>query len=80
MKRWASRILRIFVLVFALCVPLLAGGCEGTDTRNQVDDGVAEMAGKNDLERYKQMKKDLNAVQTRQTEKYRQLNDNPDDE
>ena len=34
------------VLVFLVCMSLLAGGCEGTDTRDKVDDTVEEMAGK----------------------------------
>jgi hypothetical protein len=57
-KAYRKRIRRV-VLVFLVCGSLMAGGCEGTDTREQVDDTVEEMAGKKDLERYQQMKDDL---------------------
>lgn len=65
--------------VFMVCAALLTGGCDGTETRNRVDDTVEEMAGKKDLDRYKKMKDDLGEIQTRQTEKYRQLEEGADD-
>lgn len=67
------------VLVFLLCVSLVAGGCEGTETRDKVDDTVEEMAGKKKLDRYQKMKDDLSDIQTQQTEKYRQLGEEDDD-
>jgi len=66
-------------LVFMVCVALLTGGCDGTDTRDQVDDTVEEMAGKKNLDLYKQMKDDLGEIQTQQTEKYRQMKEDADD-
>ena len=65
--------------VFMVCIALLTGGCDGTDTRDRVDDTVEEMAGKKDLDRYKEMKDDLGEIQTQQTEKYRQLEEDTDD-
>lgn len=73
------KIVMHMVLGFLICGSLVAGGCEGTDTREQVDDTVEEMAGKNNLERYQQMKDDLGAIQSQQTEKYRQLDQDADD-
>ena len=67
------------VLVFLVCMSLLAGGCEGTDTRDKVDDTVEEMAGKKNLDRYKQIKDDLGEIQKQQTEKYKQLDEDTDD-
>ena len=67
------------VLVFLLCISLVVGGCEGTDTRDKVDDTVEELAGKKNLDRYKQMTDNLSEIQTQQTEKYRQLDENADD-
>lgn len=78
MKEWYRYVKRL-VLVFLGCVVLVAGGCDGTDTRNKVDDTVEEMAGKKNLDRYKQMKDDLDEIQTQQTEKYRQLKEDTDD-
>lgn len=66
------------VLVILVCGSLVAGGCEGTDTREQVDDTVEEMAGKKDLERYQQMKDDLGEIQKEQSERYRQLDEDTD--
>jgi len=67
------------VLVFLLCVSLVTGGCEGTETRDKVDESVEEMAGKKKLDRYQKMKDDLSDLQTQQTEKYRQLGEEDDD-
>ena len=53
-------------------------GCGGTDTRNQVDDTVAELAGKTDLDRYQQMKDDLADIQKRQSENDQQLKEASD--
>lgn len=67
------------VLGLLLCVSLGFGGCEGTDTRDKVDDTVEEMAGKKNVDRYKKMKEDLGEIQTQQTEKSRQLDEAADD-
>jgi hypothetical protein len=74
-----GRTLKTGVLVFLLCVSLVAGGCEGTDTRDKVDDTVEEMAGKKNVDRYKKMKEDLGDIQTQQTENYQQLDEAVDD-
>ena len=74
-----GRILKTVMLVFLLCVSLLALGCEGTDTRDKVDDAVEEMSGKKNVDRYNKMKKDLGEIQTQQTEKYQQLDEAADD-
>ena len=79
MNEWFSSVLKSLVLVFLLGVAMVVGGCEGTDTRDTVDDTVEELAGKKNLDRYQQMKDDLGDIQTQQTEKYRQLDDDADD-
>ena len=79
MNRAFGRTLKTMVLAFLLGVALSAGGCEGTDTRDKVDDAVEEGAGKKNLDRYKQMKDDLGEIQTQQTEKYQQLDRAADD-
>lgn len=78
MNGWFGYV-KSLVLVFLLCVSLGAGGCEGTETRDKVDDTVEEMAGKKKLDRYQKMKDDLSDIQTQQTEKYRQLGEEEDD-
>ena len=79
MNRAFGRTLKTMELAFLLGVSLSAGGCEGTDTRDKVDDAVEEVAGKKNLDRYKQMKDDLGEIQTQQTEKYQQLDQAADD-
>ena len=73
------RYVKGWVIAFLFGVASVAGGCEGTDTRDTVDDTVEEMAGKKNLDRYKQKKDDLGEIQTQQTEKYRQLREDADD-
>lgn len=46
MNGWFRRISKKLVPVFLVCALLLAGGCEGTQTRDKVDDTVKEVAGK----------------------------------
>lgn len=60
-------------LALLVCGSLVAGGCEGTDTRETMDDTVEEVSGKKNLQRYDRMKEDLNDIEQRQAEKYRQL-------
>ncbi len=78
MNEW-RRYVKGWVLAFIVGVTLVAGGCDGTDTRGTVDDTVEEMAGKKNLDRYEQMKDDLGEIQTQQTKKYRQLEEDTDD-
>lgn len=75
----SRRYVKGWVLAFIMGVALVAGGCDGTDTRDTVDDTVEEMAGKKNLDRYKQMKDDLGEIQTQHTKKYRQLEEATDD-
>ena len=79
MKGWGGN-MKSFLCVFLISLALLATGCEGTETRDTVDDTVEEMAGKNNLDRYQQMKDDLGEIQQHQREKYRQLDENADDQ
>ena len=56
------------LVVFAF---LAIAGCEGTDTREKVDDTVEELAGKKNLDRMDRMKKTLNKVQEQQQDRYK---------
>jgi outer membrane murein-binding lipoprotein Lpp len=56
-----------------LSAVLLMAGCEGTESRNQVDDTVRELAGKKQVDRMKAMKQDLDQIQTRQADRIKQL-------
>jgi outer membrane murein-binding lipoprotein Lpp len=74
MKRWC-RAVRLLVAAMTLSCLLVMFGCEGTDTRNQVDDSVQELAGKKQVERMKEMKEDLEHIQTQQSQRLDQLED-----
>lgn len=74
MNVWLGYAKRLLIL-FSTCLLLVGGGCEGTETREKVDDTVEEMAGKKNVARYKQMKDDLGEIQTLQEERYRQLDE-----
>jgi gas vesicle protein len=72
MKRWHQRlgVMGVTVMLFAA---LLMAGCEGTETRNQVDDSVEELAGKKQVDQMKAMKEDLEQIQTQQADRLKQL-------
>ena len=64
------------IVVLLICAPPLTIGCEGTDTRAKVDDTVQELAGKKNLDRYQQMKGDIDTIQKQQAHRYDQLGEN----
>jgi gas vesicle protein len=72
MKRWYQR-LGVMGVTVMLSAALLMAGCEGTETRNQVDDTVEELAGKKQVDQMKAMKEDLEQIQTQQADRLKQL-------
>jgi outer membrane murein-binding lipoprotein Lpp len=72
MKRWHQR-LGVMGVTVMLSAALLMAGCEGTETRNQVDDTVEELAGKKQVDQMKAMKEDLEQIQTQQADRLNQL-------
>jgi len=72
MKRWYQR-LGVMGVTVMLSAVLLMAGCEGTETRNQVDDTVEELAGKKQVDQMKAMKEDLEQIQTQQTDRLKQF-------
>ena len=74
MKQWRKK-LGAMVVMAALSIALLMSGCEGTETRNEVDDTVEELAGKKKVDQMKAMKEDLEEIQNQQTDRLKQLDD-----
>ena len=72
MKRWC-RMMRLLAIAMTLACVLVIFGCEGTESRNQVDETVEELAGKKQVDRMKKMKKDLEHIQDQQTRRLDQL-------
>jgi len=72
MRRW-FRMARLLAVAMVLACLLLFSGCEGTETRDQVDDTVEELAGKKQVDRMKEMKENLEHIQDQQSQRLDQL-------
>ncbi len=68
---WVVKACKYLTPVFVLFAFLAVTGCEGTDTREKVDDTVKELAGKKDLDRMEQMKKTINKSQQQDQERFK---------
>ncbi len=68
---WIVKACKNLTLVLVLFAFLAIAGCEGTDTREQVDDTVKELTGKKNLDRMDQMKKDINKAAQQQAERFK---------
>jgi outer membrane murein-binding lipoprotein Lpp len=68
---WIAKACKHLTLVFVLFAFLAIAGCEGTDTREKVDDTVKELTGKKDLDRMEQMKKTINKAQQQDQERFK---------
>ena len=66
--RKACKHLTLVLVLFAF---LAMAGCEGSDTREKVNDTVEELAGKKDLDRMDRMKKTINKAQEQQQDRYK---------
>jgi hypothetical protein len=73
-NRW-RRAVPLILLALALSLPLFFSGCEGTQTRNQADDTVEELAGKKQVERMRETKDDLERIQAEQAKRIDQIED-----
>lgn len=74
MNPWRKK-LGTMVVMAVLSIALLMSGCEGTETRNQVDDTVEELAGKKKVDQMKAMKEELGKIQTQQDDRLKQIED-----
>ena len=72
--RRLGKLLSSLLMGLALSSALLMAGCEGTESRSQVDDSVEELAGKKQVERMKEMQKELQHIQGQQNDRIKQLN------
>jgi hypothetical protein len=63
----------VFAVLFCICVFAGNNGCNGTDSREKVDDVVEEFSGKKDVDRYQRVKGEIYQIQKRQSKKYDQL-------
>ncbi len=70
---WIVKACKNLTLVLVLFTFLAIAGCEGTETREQVDDTVEELAGKKNLDRMDQMKKDINKAAKKQLDRLKKI-------
>jgi outer membrane murein-binding lipoprotein Lpp len=62
-------------LILVLFTALGIAGCEGTDTREHVDDTVKELAGKKKIDQMDQMKKDINKAAQQQADRFKKTDE-----
>ena len=66
-------------LVLVLFAFLAIAGCEGTETREKVDDTVKELAGKKNIDRMDQMKKDINKARQQQADRLKKIDESAEE-
>lgn len=67
---WIVNTCKKLTLVLVLITFPVILGCEGTDSREQVNDTVEELVGKKDIDRMDQMKKNIAKAQQQQADRY----------
>jgi hypothetical protein len=73
LMKWIKKYLKIWVSILVLSAGLIIAGCEGTDSREMVDDTVRELSGQKNLERMKQMKKNIADINKKQADRLKNL-------
>lgn len=76
---WIVKTCKHLTLILVLFAFLAIAGCEGTETREQVDDTVEELAGKKNLDRMDQMKKNTNKAQQQQLERFKKIDESAEE-
>jgi len=76
---WTAKACKHLTLVLVLFAFLAVSGCEGTETREKVDDTVEELAGKKNLDRMDQIKKNINKAQQQQLERFKKIDESAEE-
>jgi len=76
---WIVKACKNLTPVFVVFAFLAIAGCEGTETREKVDDTVEELAGKKNLDRMDQMKKDIDKAQQQQLERFKKTEESAEE-
>ena len=69
---WLTKTLKTWPLSLVLFISLALAGCEGTDSREKVDDTVKELSGQKSLERMDQIKKNIGDINKQQTDRLKE--------
>ncbi|MFH2219483.1 MAG: hypothetical protein ABII68_07480 [Pseudomonadota bacterium] len=67
---WIIKACKNLTLILVLFAFLGIAGCEGTASRDQVDDTVKELAGKKKIDQMDQMKKDIDKAAQQQADRF----------
>jgi outer membrane murein-binding lipoprotein Lpp len=76
---WIVKACKNLSLVLVLFAFLAIAGCEGTETREHIDDTVKELAGKKNIDRMDQMKKDINKARQQQADRFEKTDQSAED-
>ena len=76
---WIVKACKHLVPLLVVFAFLAVAGCEGTDTREKIDDTVEEFAGKKNLDRMEQMKKDIGTAREQQEERVKKTEESTGD-
>jgi outer membrane murein-binding lipoprotein Lpp len=76
---WIVKVCKHLTLVLVLFAFLAIAGCEGTETREQVDDTVEELAGKKNIDRMNQMKKDIKKAAQQQADRFKKTDESAEE-
>ncbi|PQP33278.1 hypothetical protein C6A36_00160 [Desulfobacteraceae bacterium SEEP-SAG10] len=76
---WIVKACKHLTPVLVLFAFLAISGCEGTDTREKVDNTVEELAGKKNLDRMDKMKKTINKAQQQQLERFKKTEESAEE-
>jgi len=77
---WIVKTCKNLTLVLILFSFLVFAGCEGTETREQVDDTVEELAGKKKIDQMEQMKKDINKAAQQQADRFKKTDESAEEQ
>jgi len=69
---WITKTFRIWTPLLVLFTCLVFAGCEGTDSREKVDGTVKELSGQKNIERFDQMKKDIDKINKQQADRMKE--------
>jgi outer membrane murein-binding lipoprotein Lpp len=72
---WIAKACKHLTPVLVLFAFLAIAGCEGTETREKVDDTVEELAGKKNIDRMDQMKKDIDKARRQQADRFKKIDE-----
>ena len=69
---WILKTFATWPLLLFLWACLVLPGCEGTESREQVDDTVKEISGQKKLEQMEQIKKNIGNIEKQQADRLKE--------